>query len=63
MGKPSNTKNHRKVAQFHLGDLVWIHLMKERFPSKRKSKLMLRLDKPFEVIKKIGPLMLKRSTS
>ena len=46
---------HRKDAQFQLGDLVWIHLRKERFPSKRKSKLMPRSDGPFEVIEKIGP--------
>ena len=46
---------HRKDAQFQPGDLVWIHLRKERFPSKRKSKLMPRSDGPFEVIEKIGP--------
>ena len=46
---------HRKDAHFQPGDLVWIHLRKERFPSKRKSKLMPRSDGPFEVIEKIGP--------
>jgi len=46
---------HRKDAQFQPGDLVWIHLRKERFLSKRKTKLMLRSDGPFEVIEKIGP--------
>jgi len=28
---------------------------KERFPSKRKSKLMWRLDGPLEILEKIGP--------
>jgi len=35
-------------------DLVWVHLRKERFPSKRKSKLLQRANRPFEVIKKIN---------
>jgi len=33
---------------------VWIHLRKERFPSKRKNKLMPREDGPFEVLEKIN---------
>ena len=36
------------------GDLVWIHLRKERFPQKRKSKLMPRADGPFEVLEKVS---------
>ena len=46
---------HKKEVHFQPGDLVWIHLRKERFPSKRKSKLMPRSDGPFEIIKKDGP--------
>ena len=46
---------HRKEVHFQPGDLVWIHLRKERFPSKRKSKLMPRSDGPFEVLERIGP--------
>jgi len=34
---------------------VWIHLRKERFPSKRKSNLMPRSYRPFEIFEKIGP--------
>ena len=34
---------------------MWIHLRKERFPSKRKSKLVPRSDGPFEIMEKIGP--------
>ncbi|PKI52194.1 hypothetical protein CRG98_027414 [Punica granatum] len=37
----------RKQVHFNPSDLVWIHLRKERFPSKRKSKLMPRAKGPF----------------
>ena len=29
---------------FNIGDLVWLHLRKDRFPNKRKSKLLPRAD-------------------
>ncbi|RDX72225.1 hypothetical protein CR513_48318, partial [Mucuna pruriens] len=35
------------------GDIVWVYLKKERFPTLRKSKLLLRGDGPFKVIRKI----------
>jgi len=41
---------HKKKVVFQSGDLVWIHLRKERFPSKRKGKLMPRAKGPFEVL-------------
>ncbi|WZY86898.1 hypothetical protein YC2023_033282 [Brassica napus] len=44
----------RRERVFEVGDQVWIHLRKERFPNERKSKLMPRIDGPFEIIKKIG---------
>ncbi|KAF8048528.1 hypothetical protein N665_2483s0001 [Sinapis alba] len=44
----------RREMIFEVGDQVWVHLRKERFPNERKSKLMLRIDGPFEVIKKIS---------
>ena len=31
---------HKKKVVFHPGDVVWVHLRKERFPSKCKSKIM-----------------------
>ncbi|RDY14418.1 hypothetical protein CR513_00523, partial [Mucuna pruriens] len=37
---------------FKEGDLVWVHLRKERFPTLRKSKLLLRGDGPFKVFEK-----------
>ena len=33
---------------------MWIHLRKERFPAKRKNKLMPRADGPFEVLERIN---------
>jgi len=36
-------------------DLVWIHMRKERFPRKRKSKIILRSIGPFEILEQIGP--------
>ena len=44
----------RKKIIFEPGDLVWLHLRKERFPSKRKSKLMPRGDGPFRVLERIN---------
>ena len=35
---------------FDIGDLVWLHLRKDRFPTERKSKLLPRADGPFEVL-------------
>jgi hypothetical protein len=45
---------HRKPMTFKEGDLVWIHLRKERFPAKRRSKLLPRADGPFKVLQRIG---------
>lgn len=45
---------HQKSTYFKEGDLAWIHIRKERFPSKRSSKLMLRVDDPFRVLQLIG---------
>ena len=40
----------RKRDVFAPGDLVWLHLRKDRFPNLRKSKLMPRADGPFKVL-------------
>jgi len=50
----NQANKHRKQALFKPGDLVWVHLRKERFPSKRKSKLLPRADGLFEVLEKIN---------
>ena len=51
----AHTNKRKKHVDYQPGDLVWLHLRKERFPGKRKSKLMPRSDGPFEVLEKIGP--------
>ena len=45
---------HRKKLEFNEGDLVWLHLRKERFPSRRKKKLMSRGNGSFKIIQKVG---------
>ncbi|GKA88710.1 hypothetical protein Tco_0810474 [Tanacetum coccineum] len=45
---------HRKRVVFNEGDLVWIHLRKERFPGGRFGKLQPRGDGPFKVLKRIN---------
>lgn len=49
-----NANKHRKKKVFNEGDLVWIHLRKERFPRGRYGKLQPRADGPFKILKKIG---------
>src|SRR3954465_12113987 len=39
---------------FEEGNLVWIHLSKDRFPKDRDSKLKPRGDGPFKVLKRIN---------
>ena len=39
---------------FEEGDLVWLHLHKDRFPDERKSKVAPRGDEPFKVLKRIN---------
>jgi len=48
----AQVNKHKKRVLFQLGDLVWVHLRKERFPSKRKPKLMPRADGPFEILER-----------
>jgi hypothetical protein len=52
--KISSGDKGRKQLDFEPGDLVWLHLRKERFPDLRKSKLMRRADGPFKVLEKIN---------
>jgi hypothetical protein len=44
----------RKKIVFQPGDYVWLHLCKDRFPNKCKSKLSPRGDGPFRVLEKIN---------
>ena len=43
-----------KYVEFEVGDLVWVHLRKDRFPPRKFRKLKLREDGPFKIIEKIG---------
>ena len=44
----------RKRVIFKEGDLVWIHLRKERFPTGRFGKLQPRVNGPFRVLERIN---------
>ena len=44
----------RKRVVFAPGDLVWLHLRKDRFTNLHKTKLMPRADGPFKVLEKIN---------
>jgi len=46
-------KNRRKVV-LELGDWVWVHMRKERFPEQRKSKFQPRGNRPFQVLERIN---------
>jgi len=48
-----NNKGKREII-FEEGDLVWLHLRKDRFSTKRKSKLSSRGDGPFQVLKRVN---------
>ena len=50
----AQANKHRRPRVFQPGDLVWIHLRKERFPAQRKTKLMPRADGPLEVLERIN---------
>jgi len=45
---------NRTNLEFKLRDLVWLHLRKERFPLRRKNKVMARGDSPYNVVQKVG---------
>jgi hypothetical protein len=47
------SKGHKEV-KLEPGDLVWLHLSKERFPELKKSKLMSRAAGPFKILAKIN---------
>ncbi|KAF8113088.1 hypothetical protein N665_0057s0038 [Sinapis alba] len=49
-------KKQTKVV-FEEGDLVWVHLRKERFQEERKSKLIPRIDGPFQILRKISDIV------
>jgi len=40
--------------EFKPGDLMWLHLRKERFSSRRKNDFMARGDGPYKLMQKVG---------
>ncbi|KAL6327536.1 hypothetical protein AAG906_021627 [Vitis piasezkii] len=44
----------RRQVLFEPGDWVWVHMRKERFPTRRRSKLHPRGDGPFQVLERIN---------
>ena len=44
----------RKELVLNEGDWVWLYVRKDRFPTKRKSKLILRSDGLFQVLERIN---------
>jgi hypothetical protein len=44
----------RKKVVFEPGDWVWLHLRKDRFLEKRRSKLLPRGDGPFQIVERIN---------
>nr|GFC01683.1 reverse transcriptase [Tanacetum cinerariifolium] len=50
----ARANKHRKQVVYKEGDLVWIHVRKERFPTGRYDKLHARADGPFRVLKRIN---------
>jgi len=49
-----HANKRQKMVRFKSRDLVRIHLSKDRFTSKRKSKLMPRVNGPFRVIERVN---------
>ncbi|KAH9697902.1 Endonuclease [Citrus sinensis] len=50
--KQANKGRHKPV--FKPGDWAWLHMRKERFLERRKSKLLPREDGPFQVLERIN---------
>jgi hypothetical protein len=44
----------KKHVTFEPGDLVWLHLRKDRVPNLRMSKLLPRTNGPFKVLERIN---------
>uniref|UniRef100_A0A2N9IQ26 RNA-directed DNA polymerase n=1 Tax=Fagus sylvatica TaxID=28930 RepID=A0A2N9IQ26_FAGSY len=51
---PPQANKGRRQLVFEPGDWVWLHMRKERFPAKRRSKLLPRGDGPFQVLERIN---------
>jgi len=52
----TKANNNHTHLEFQLGDIVWLHLRKQRFPSRGKSKLIVRGDGPHKIVQRVGDL-------
>ncbi|PKU68387.1 hypothetical protein MA16_Dca024156 [Dendrobium catenatum] len=50
----NQANKHRRKVEFKEGDMVWIHLRKDRFPLGAFAKLKPKADGPFRIIKKFN---------
>ena len=50
----ARANKNSKGIEYQPSVLVWLHLRKNRFPTKKKRKLMPSGDKPFKVLAKVG---------
>ncbi|KAJ9541339.1 hypothetical protein OSB04_027845 [Centaurea solstitialis] len=50
----ARVNKHRRQVVFNEGDLVWVHLRRERFPQGRFGKLQPRADGPFRVLRRLN---------
>lgn len=49
-----NSNKNKKPRIFVDGDLVWVHLKRKRFPSKRKNTLMPRVGGSYKVVGRVN---------
>ena len=49
----TKANKNRTHLEFKSGDFVRLHLRKERFPSRKKNKLMARGDGPYKIVHKV----------
>lgn len=52
--KEKTDKGYKDTRTFQVGDYVWVHLRKDRFPKHRSNKLNPRADGPFQNTSKAG---------
>lgn len=52
--KAKADRGFKESRHFKVGDYVWVHLRKDRFPSQRSNKLKPKADGPFPIIAKAG---------
>ena len=50
----TKTNKGRQQVLFEPGDWVWVHMRKERFPARKRSKLHPRRDGSFQVLERIN---------